>query len=125
MINPPSSTPVLVLGAHPDPSRYAYKAAVLLLQKGYSVQLNGIRTGSIQGIPIQPDFPISNSIHTVTLYINAQRSNALLQELIALKPKRIIFNPGTENPALAQALLAAGIQIETACTLVLLHTGQF
>lgn len=98
---------------------------MLLLQKGYSVVLNGIRKGSIQGIPIQSDFPATDSVHTLTLYINAQRSDAILTELMALKPKRIIFNPGTENPNLAQAAQAAGIQIEIACTLVLLHTRQF
>lgn len=68
---------------------------------------------------------IDATVDTVTLYVNAATSSAMAAELIALKPRRVIFNPGTENPLLATQLSQAGIAYEKACTLVLLRTGQF
>ena len=116
---------VLVWGAHPDPSRYANQAAVLLHQMGYDLALTGIRAGEIAGVLISPEFPEAHSVHTVTVYVNAERSSKAKAELFRLSPQRVIFNPGAENPALMQELQRAGIQVETACTLVLLHTSQF
>jgi predicted CoA-binding protein len=116
---------VLVWGAHPDPSRYANQAAVLLQQKGYALALTGIRAGEIAGVPISPEFPEAHSVHTATVYVNAEHSSKAKAELLRLYPQRVIFNPGAENPELMQELQQAGIQVETACTLVLLHTGQF
>jgi hypothetical protein len=68
---------------------------------------------------------LGKKIDTVTMYVNAALSTKYLQDLIDLKPRRVIFNPGSENPSLEKALVAKGILVEEACTLVLLRTGQF
>jgi predicted CoA-binding protein len=68
---------------------------------------------------------VNERIDTVTVYVNPAISSKYTQDLIALKPKRVIFNPGAENPQLAKDLKASGIGVEDACTLVLLRTNQY
>ena len=117
---------VAILGASPKPDRYAYKAFKLLQEYGH------------RPIPINPAFDeilgekcypkISDapgSIDTVTLYLGAARSNSLINEIVAAKPRRIIMNPGAENPELAAQAEDAGIEVVVDCTLVMLRTGQF
>ncbi|MHA8080976.1 CoA-binding protein [Aquirufa regiilacus] len=116
---------VLVYGASTNPTRYAYLATNLLLEKGHEVFLVGIKKGEVQGIEIQNNQPIIFEIDTVTLYVGPSHQQDLLEYLNQLNPKRVIFNPGTENPALMSALHKQGIEVEEACTLVMLHTGQF
>ena len=116
---------VLVYGASTNPSRYAYIATELLLQHGHEVSLVGIKKGEVLGLPIQQDQPFLQNIDTVTLYVGPANQEGLLAYLSAISPRRVIFNPGTENPALEEALQNKGIEVEEACTLVLLHTGQF
>ena len=116
---------VLVYGASTNPSRYAYIATELLLHYGHEVSLVGIKKGEVLGITIQQDQPVLNDIDTVTLYVGPSNQEGLFDYLKAVAPRRVIFNPGTENPELEIALEKAGIQTEEACTLVLLHTGQF
>jgi len=116
---------VLVYGASTNPSRYAYIATELLLQYGHEVSLVGIKKGEVLGLTIQQDQPVLKDIDTVTLYVGPANQEGLFDYLKALAPRRIIFNPGTENPDLERALEKVGIQTEEACTLVLLHTGQF
>ena len=116
---------VLVYGASTNPSRYAYIATELLLQYGHEVSLVGIKKGEVLGLTIQQDQPILNDIDTVTLYVGPANQEGLFDYLKALAPRRVIFNPGTENLELESALEKVGIQTEEACTLVLLHTGQF
>jgi hypothetical protein len=116
---------VLVYGASTNPSRYANIATNLLLEKGYEVFLVGIKKGEVQGISIQQDQPLIPDIDTITLYVGPQHQLDLLAYINQLSPKRVIFNPGTENPALMTELSKQGIQVEEACTLVMLHTGQF
>lgn len=116
---------VLVYGASTNPSRYAYIATELLLQHGHEVSLVGIKKGEVLGLTIQQDQPIIEDIDTVTLYVGPSNQEGLFDYLQALAPRRVIFNPGTENPELERALGKTGIQTEEACTLVLLHTGQF
>ena len=116
---------VLVYGASTNPSRYAYIATELLLQHGHEVSLVGIKKGEVLGLPIQQDQPFLQNIDTVTLYVGPANQEGLLAYLSAISPRRVIFNPGTENPALEEALQKKGIEVEEACTLVLLHTGQF
>ncbi len=116
---------VLVYGASTNPSRYAYIATELLLQHGHEVTLVGIKKGEVLGLTIQQDQPDLKDIDTVTLYVGPANQEGLFDYLKALGPRRVIFNPGTENPDLERALENAGIQTEEACTLVLLHTGQF
>jgi predicted CoA-binding protein len=116
---------VLVYGASTNPSRYAYIATELLLQHGHEVSLVGIKTGEVLGLTIQQDQPSPQDVDTVTLYVGPAKQEGLFEYLTALAPRRVIFNPGTENPELARELEKAEIQTEEACTLVLLHTGQF
>lgn len=115
---------VLVYGASENPARYSYKAAELLLQHHHEIVLVGNREGNLFGLPIHKQ-KVVEPVDTVTLYVGPQNQTELLDYLQQLKPKRVIFNPGTENPILEKSLEELGIQVEEACTLVLLHTGQF
>ena len=115
----------LVLGATPNPGRYAYKAVHQLLSKGIEVVPMGIKEGVIASIPIVPVNEQQENIHTVSLYVGAARQEDYYDFIINLAPKRVIFNPGTENPQFAQKLNKAGIFWENACTLVLLSTNQY
>ena len=81
---------------------------------------------STAGVPVVADLSlISEPVDTVTMYVGAAISGGLTAKLISLQPRRVIFNPGAENAELAAQLKAAGIEVEEACTLVLLRTGQF
>lgn len=115
---------VLVYGASENPERYSYQAAELLLKYKHEIVLVGHRDGQVfgQSIHKQKQF---EPVDTVTLYVGPKNQEGLFDYLKVLKPKRVIFNPGTENSELEEALEALGIQVEEACTLVLLHTGQF
>ena len=115
----------LVLGATTKPERYAFKAVTMLVDHGHSVLAIGQNAGEVAGIKIQTKaIPLKN-IDTVTLYLNALRQRDYYNYIIETKPKRVIFNPGTENPELYQLLKANGIGVEVACTLVLLTTNQY
>jgi predicted CoA-binding protein len=116
---------VLVYGASTNPSRYAYIATELLLQHRHEVSLVGIKAGEVLGLTIQLDQPLLQDIDTVTLYVGPANQDGLYDYLKSLAPRRVIFNPGTESPELERELEKAGILTEEACTLVLLHTGQF
>ena len=116
---------VLVYGASTNPSRYAYIATELLLQHRHEVSLVGIKAGEVLGLTIQLDQPLLQDIDTVTLYVGPSNQDGLYDYLKSLAPRRVIFNPGTESPELERELEKVGIQTEEACTLVLLHTGQF
>ena len=116
---------VMVYGASTNPERYAYKATELLLAHKHEVVLVGHKTGEISGIPIWHGHPQLDDVHTMTLYVGPQNQGELLAYARSIKPTRIIFNPGTENSNLYGELEKVGIKIEEACTLVLLHTGQF
>ena len=89
------------------------------------VEAIGLRDGSISDIPIRKGMPLLNGIHTVTLYLGANNQSAYYSYILNLNPERVIFNPGTENPEFEQMLLKAGIDVEIACTIVMLHTGVF
>lgn len=115
----------LILGASPNPERYSFLATSLLHEKGYAIYPFGIKNGSIQDIPILTEWPKKGTIDTITLYIGPVGQKAYFDSILALSPRRIIFNPGTENPELAQLAAQNGIQTQEACTLVLLKTGQY
>ncbi|MEL6273538.1 MAG: CoA-binding protein [Bacteroidota bacterium] len=116
----------LVLGATPNPARYAYLATMRLLAVGERVMLVGIKDGQIGGIDIQKGMPVPDAlVDTVTLYVGPRHQPAYYDYLLQLRPRRIIFNPGTENPELLQLAKEAGIETEVACTLVLLSTGSY
>jgi predicted CoA-binding protein len=115
----------LVLGATTKPDRYAFKAITMLVEKGHSVMAIGQNQGEVAGIKIYTkQIPLAN-IDTVTLYLNPLRQRDYYNYIIETKPKRVIFNPGTENPQFYQLLESNGIKVEIACTLVLLATNQY
>ena len=115
----------LVLGASTKPERYAFKAIEKLVEKGHSVLAIGQNKGEVAGITIRTkNIPLAN-IHTITLYLNPLRQRDYYNYIIETKPKRVIFNPGTENPEFYQLLASNGIKTEVACTLVLLATSQY
>lgn len=122
----PSETRItLVIGASENPERYAFKASSKLHEHGFKLIAFGLKPGFIGNVPIQTTFPIGTEIDTVTLYVGPERQTALIPEIIALKPRRIIFNPGTENPDFIKLAQDAGIETEIACTLVLLATESY
>lgn len=115
----------LVLGATTKPDRYAFKAINMLVEKGNSVLAIGQNAGEVAGVKIQTKaIPLKN-IDTVTLYLNPTRQRDYYNYIVEAKPKRVIFNPGTENPEFYQLLQLNGIKVEVACTLVLLTTNQY
>lgn len=115
----------LVLGATTKPERYAFKAITMLTEKGHSVIAIGQNQGEVAGITIRTkNIPLKN-IDTVTLYLNPVRQREYYNYIIETKPKRVLFNPGTENPEFYQLLQSNGIKVEIACTLVLLSTNQY
>ncbi|WP_091203648.1 CoA-binding protein [Flavobacterium xueshanense] len=115
----------LVLGATTKPERYAFKAVNMLIEKGHSVLALGQNAGEVAGVKIQTKaIPLKN-IDTVTLYLNPTRQRDYYNYIVEAKPKRVIFNPGTENPEFYQLLKLNDIKVEVACTLVLLATNQY
>jgi len=115
----------LIMGASTNPERYAFKAAHSLLEHGHEIELVGQKEGEIVGNKIKTDYPNFNNIDTVTMYIGPRNQPNLYDYILKQKPRRIIFNPGAENPEFKQLAQSQGIEIEDACTLVLLATGQF
>ena len=120
-----SDKKTLVLGASDNPSRYSFRAVHMLKNHGYAVVPVGIRKGQIAGIPIHTNRPDDEDIDTVTLYVGPQNQPAWYDYILSLKPRRILFNPGTENPELERLAHEQGILTEEACTLVLLSIGQY
>jgi len=116
---------VLVIGASENPERYSNMAVNRLLNKGYEVIPIGIKKGMIQNTEILTGKPLLNNIHTVTLYLNPVRQVEYYDYILQLKPKRIIFNPGAENPEFYQLALRNNIEAIEACTLVMLSTSTF
>ncbi|MCF7784648.1 MAG: CoA-binding protein [Prosthecobacter sp.] len=117
---------VVIIGASNNPERYSHRALLLLQKHGHEVVPVHPKLAEIEGIPVVADVGlISGPVDTVTMYVGPAISSGLQDKLIALKPGRVIFNPGAENASLADALQKAGIACEEACTLVLLNTGQY
>lgn len=115
----------LVLGASTKPDRYAFKAITMLVEKGHPVVAIGQQMGEVAGISIKTkNIPLKN-IDTVTLYLNPIRQREYYNYIIETQPKRVVFNPGTENPEFYQLLKSNNIEVEVACTLVLLATNQY
>ncbi len=115
----------LVLGASPNPERYAYKAVVSLLQHEYEVVPVGIKPGVINGLEILTNRPPVTGVHSVSLYIGPANQPGWYGYIFSLNPNRIIFNPGTENPELEKMAAEKGITTIRACTLVLLTIGNY
>jgi uncharacterized protein len=117
---------VAILGASPKQDRYAYRAFEMLREHGHRPVPINPAFDDILGEQCYPTIAeVPKPIDTVTMYLGAARSNPLIDEIILAKPRRIIMNPGAENPVLAEKAEAAGIEVVEGCTLVMLSTGQF
>ncbi|WP_299252285.1 CoA-binding protein [uncultured Cytophaga sp.] len=115
----------VILGATPEPTRYAYLAAERLQQHDHEFIPIGRKKGEVLGKAIINDRPILDNVDTVTLYINAQNQIDEYKYILSLKPKRVIFNPGTENPEFEEILQKNDIETVEGCTLVMLSVGTF
>jgi predicted CoA-binding protein len=115
----------LIIGASPDASRYAYKAAHMLTRFGHDIVNVGIKKGEVAGVTIEQPGIIHHDIDTITLYIGPALQPQYHDYILETNPKRVIFNPGTENFELEKLLDQHGIEPIEACTLVLLSTGQY
>ncbi len=116
---------VLVLGASMNEDRYSNKAIKKLVAHGFEVAALGNKVGQVEGVEIKKDPFAFDHIHTITLYLNPQNQKPYYNYILSLKPQRVIFNPGTENPELQELLKQNNIQFEVACTLVMLGMGVF
>ena len=121
-----TSKKTLVIGATTNPSRYAYVAINRLRSHGHEVVAVGTSDGLVADVPIIKEKMPFNNIDTVTLYIRpAVQRESYEDYIVSLKPKRVIFNPGTENPAFENRLIKEGIEPIEACTLVMLSVGNY
>ena len=115
----------LVLGASENPARYSFEAVTRLRKHGHEVVAVGRKSAVVAGVRIETETPVVNDIDTVTLYLNPTAQKAYYDFILSLHPKRIIFNPGTENEELEELAQQNGIAAIEACTLVMLNTGQY
>lgn len=117
----------VIIGATPNPSRYAYFAADRLTMKNHPIVPVGIKKGMVAGKQILDlrEKPVIPDVDTVTLYLNPFNQKEWEDYILSLKPKRIIFNPGTENPDLDRKATEKGIETLEACTLVMLSSGNY
>lgn len=117
----------VIIGATPDPSRYAYLAARMLTYYKHEIVPVGIKKGEVFGSPILNIFdkPGIADVDTITLYIGPQRQPQWYEYILSLSPKRIIFNPGTENETLIKMAAERGIEAVEGCTLVMLRSNHY
>jgi predicted CoA-binding protein len=117
----------LLAGASTNPERYAYKAAISLQEHGFEFIPIGIKKGQVAGKDILDirQKPVLPDIHTLTIYIGPKNQESYMNYFLSLTPKRIIFNPGAENPVLEEKAKALGIETVNGCTLVMLSIGAF
>ena len=118
-------TKTLAFGVSLKPNRYSNLAVKKLVANKIETVAFGLKEGEVAGVTVVTDPKNFTDIHTITLYINASKQKEYYQTIIALNPQRVIFNPGTENPEFYKLLQDAGIEVEAACTLVLLSTNQY
>lgn len=115
----------VVLGASDNPQRYSYLAVNRLAAHSHPVTAIGKKEGTIGNIPVITEHPAMNDVDTITLYLSAANQQQYYDYILSLHPRRIIFNPGAENPELEQLAVKNGIEPLEACTLVMLSTDQF
>ena len=121
------SKKTIIIGASPNPARYSFLAAEMLQDHGHEFVPLALKKGSVLGFEIIDirSKPVLSNVDTVTLYVGPQRQPDWYEYILSMKPKRLIFNPGTENPEFASLAEAAGVSAIEACTLVMLRTGQY
>ena len=115
----------LVLGASIKPERYSNKAIIMLSDHGYPVRAMARRDGTVRDIDFDTTLVEYEDIDTVTMYLGEKNQTDYIDYILELKPNRIIFNPGAENPSFYQKAKEEGIEVVNACTLVMLSTGQY
>jgi uncharacterized protein len=121
-----STLSVLVLGASTNPSRYSYKAVLWLSDAGYKVVAVGKTKGQIGSVHIQNNIPESiDNLYAVSVYLNPENQTEYVNQILKLKPKRVVFNPLAENKPFEELLTKSAIEPIEACTLVMLKTGEF
>ncbi len=126
MVKKPKDRCVVVLGASPKPVRYSYQAVKELEHQGYRVIPVHPRAKRIDRVPVVPSLgAITEPVDTLTLYVGADRSRGMIDDILRLRPNRVIFNPGSESVELERHLRQNRIAFEHACTLVMLRTRQF
>ena len=117
---------IVVLGATPKTDRFAFRAMESLVHHGYNAVPVNPGFAEVLGRPcLKSISEVPDPIDTITMYVGAARSEPLVEEIIAAKPRRIIFNPGSENESLERRAAAAGITVVRGCTLVMLSNGTF
>jgi uncharacterized protein len=117
---------VVVLGASPMPERFAYKALKKLQQFGHKVILVNPNYETIEGLPVLPSLDlILEPVHTLTIYVSPELVRDMIEDILDLRPQRVILNPGAESQELIMALTENHIHFVKACTLVMLDTGVF
>jgi len=119
------SKKTVVIGASDNPERYSYKATIALQKHNHDVIPVGIKEGAINGLKIKTSKPIVNDVDTVTVYVGPQNQKYWEEYILTLNPKRVIFNPGAENPEFENILSKKGIEPIEACTLVMLSVGNY
>ncbi|WP_445954929.1 CoA-binding protein [Yeosuana sp.] len=115
----------LVLGVSLKPDRYSNFVVHKLVNQGHEVVAYGLKNGQVAGVTIDTELMPYENVHTVTLYANPKSQKGYYDYVVSLKPKRVIFNPGTENPEFYKILKEHHIFYEVACSLVLLSTNQY
>jgi uncharacterized protein len=115
----------LIIGASTNPERYSYKAAEKLLENNHDIYMIGNKPRHIFYREITQDLIPYPDVDTVTMYISTKIQPKYYDYILSLHPRRVIFNPGTENPKFAETLHANKIQTEEACTLVMLSTNAY
>lgn len=116
---------VLVLGASPNPDRFSFKAIRRLVRGNYPVVAIGKREGQIDAIPIVTGQPVIPNVHTVLVYLAPYHQGEIFDYVLSLRPKRVVFNPGTESHEFAELLESYDIEVVHDCSLVMLATGTF
>ena len=119
------SKKTMILGASANPARYSFLAINSLRKHQHPVVAIGRKQGKVLDVDISTEKKPHETVDTVTLYLNPANQKEYYDYILSLQPKRIIFNPGTENPELYDLAKNNGIQPMEACTLVLLSTGQY
>lgn len=115
----------LVLGASPNPMRYSHLAVLRLVVAGHGVIAVGRREGRIGDVVIQATLPEGITVDTVTLYLSPANQRMWHDAIMSMRPRRVIFNPGAEDPVFAEQLRAKGVEVLDTCTLVMLSTGAY
>jgi predicted CoA-binding protein len=116
---------MLVLGATDKPERYSCKAVKSLYKNGFEPVAVGFKPGFIKDTEILAGMPEIEGVDTVLLYIGAKKQQEYYHYVIGLKPRRVIFNPGTENPEFQEMLKEKGIDVVRDCAMIMLNTGTF